>query len=209
MIVGLLGWIGSGKGTAGDILSEIGFRKESFAGPVKDAVSVIFGWDRELLEGDTVESREFREQKDLWWSEKFGFTVTPRLMLQQIGTECTRKVIHDSIWISAFEKRIRETKDHIVITDVRFNNEIDFVKSLGGTLIQVKRGEDPEWMKFYYDKMVDMNTTEIHASEWEWVNNPKIDFIVENNGTKNELKKNILKILTNVEGDSILTELYL
>ena len=52
MIIGLLGFAGSGKGTVADILVSKGFKKESFADPVKDAVAAIFGWERSLLEGD-------------------------------------------------------------------------------------------------------------------------------------------------------------
>jgi hypothetical protein len=75
MIVGLVGFIGSGKGTVADIMTtEHGFSKESFAGGVKDAASVIFGWDRKLLEGDTEESRAWRETPDEYWSEKLGYS---------------------------------------------------------------------------------------------------------------------------------------
>ena len=49
MIVGLVGLIGSGKGTVGDMLIEKGFVQASFAEPLKDATASIFNWDRELL----------------------------------------------------------------------------------------------------------------------------------------------------------------
>ena len=73
MIVGLLGYIGSGKGTVSSVLvNEYGFRQDSFASTLKDACSAIFGWERHMLEGDTKESREWREQVDPWWEEKLG-----------------------------------------------------------------------------------------------------------------------------------------
>ena len=72
MIVGLLGFIGSGKGTAGDILKDMGFTPVSFAKGVKDVTAEMFGWPRHLLEGDTQVSREWREQPDKFWSEEFG-----------------------------------------------------------------------------------------------------------------------------------------
>jgi hypothetical protein len=54
MIVGICGFIGSGKDTAADYLVNFhGFRRESFANTLKDAVSCVFGWDRTLLEGRT------------------------------------------------------------------------------------------------------------------------------------------------------------
>jgi hypothetical protein len=61
MIVGLLGFIGSGKGTAGDILKDLGFTPVSFAKGVKDVTAEMFGWPRHLLEGDTQHSRDWRE----------------------------------------------------------------------------------------------------------------------------------------------------
>ena len=47
-------------------------KKISFAKSLKDAVASMFNWDRSMLEGDTESSRYWREQPDLYWSEKFG-----------------------------------------------------------------------------------------------------------------------------------------
>ena len=64
-VIGVCGLIGGGKGTVADILvGEFGFEKLSFADSLKDMIASIFGWRRELLEGDTKESREWREQVD-------------------------------------------------------------------------------------------------------------------------------------------------
>jgi ABC-type glutathione transport system ATPase component len=66
-IIGIVGFIGSGKDTVADYLVNFHrFKRESFANSLKDAVSQVFGWDRELLEGRTQESREWRETKDEW-----------------------------------------------------------------------------------------------------------------------------------------------
>ena len=100
-VIGLCGFIGSGKGTVGEILvEEHGFVRLSFAKRLKDAVGHLFNWDRELLEGVTKESREWREKVDPFWTSEFGFEVTPRLVLQRFGSECMRQGLHDNIWIS-------------------------------------------------------------------------------------------------------------
>ena len=72
MIVGVLGLIGSGKGTVGEILKGVKFNQISFASGVKDVTSVMFDWPRELLEGDTDESRNFRETPDSFWTKRMG-----------------------------------------------------------------------------------------------------------------------------------------
>jgi dephospho-CoA kinase len=59
MLVGVVGLIGSGKGTVADRLAQKhNFRKDSFAKSLKDAVSSMFNWDREMLEGKTDEHGE-------------------------------------------------------------------------------------------------------------------------------------------------------
>jgi len=110
MIIGIAGLIGSGKDTAADYLvNSYGYRRDSFASTLKDAVSAVFGWDRELLEGRTRESREWREEVDLWWSARLDRVITPRWVLQQWGTEVGRRSFHDDIWIASMENKLRQT----------------------------------------------------------------------------------------------------
>ena len=155
MIIGLVGFIGSGKGTVADLLvSNHGFIKESFANSVKDAVSAVFGWDRILLEGDTTESRVWREKPDQFWSKKLGKEFSPRLALQLMGTEAGRDVFHTDIWVHTVERRCSPNKNY-VIADVRFPNEIKAIKDMGGKVIRVKRGLDPVW----FDTALKENTT--------------------------------------------------
>jgi hypothetical protein len=203
MLIGLVGFIGAGKGTVGELLKLQGYKQASFAGVLKDTASIMFGWDRELLEGDTVESRLFRETRDVFWSEKFGYDFTPRLALQLLGTEAGRDVFHKDLWIYALEKRIAN-KRHVVITDTRFPNEIEWIRSKGGVIVEVKRGPRPEWYdivtnpNYNFDTKKILMDEKVHYSEWAWIGQ-KIDYTIDNDGTLNDLTKKVNEILTEVE----------
>ena len=199
MIIGFVGFIGSGKDTAADYLVNFhGFRRDSFANTLKDAVAAVFGWDRVLLEGRTKEAREWREQRDEWWSERLGKDITPRHILQYWGTEVCRQGFHDDIWIASLENKMRKTGDNIVISDVRFPNEIKAIKRAGGQVVRVVRGADPEWyqdawnmnqgptnMSWSISKMR-MEQRKIHASETAWIGKG-IDLEIDNNGSIDQL----------------------
>jgi len=198
MIIGLVGFIGSGKGTVGDILEQKGFIKDSFAKPLKDACAVMFGWSRELLEGDTEMSRKWREEPDSYWSEKFGREFTPREALQKMGTEAGRDVFHKDIWVISLLNRAKG-KD-VVVTDVRFENEINYIHDNGGIVIRVKRGSDPLWFdtllkcKSYNDKKKFMLHERVHESEWNWVG-ANFNYTIENKGTIQDLGKEVERVL--------------
>lgn len=198
MLIGVVGFIGSGKGTVGDILSDYGFIGDSFARPLKDAVAIMFGWPRELLEGDTELSRRWREEPDAFWSESFGRSFSPRDALQLMGTEAGRQVFHQDVWVISLLNRARG-KD-VVITDVRFQNEIKYIQENGGIVIRVRRGDDPVW----YEEMSLLNTESsrleymskfnIHRSEWDWVG-CDFDYSIDNDGNISDLRKKIENVL--------------
>jgi hypothetical protein len=201
MIIGVCGFIGSGKDTIADYLTNFhGFRRESFANTLKDAVAQVFGWDRTMLEGRTTSAREWREQVDPWWSKRLGMPhLTPRWVLQYWGTEVCRKGFNDDIWIAALEHKLLNSTDNIVISDCRFPNEIKSIKDAGGLVVRVIRGPEPEW----YDAAVSANrgadgnvtwatskrileNAKIHASETAWVGT-QFDYILDNNGSIDDL----------------------
>lgn len=203
MIIGICGFIGSGKDTVADYLVNFHeFRRESFANTLKDAVSSVFGWDRTLLEGRTKEAREWREQVDPWWAERLDMpTLTPRWVLQYWGTEVCRRAFHDDIWIASLENKLRNSRDHVVISDCRFPNEITSIKRAGGKIIWVKRGALPDW----YETAVSANSghnfaiqelkiKKIHASETAWVGT-EFDAVIENDSTIDDLYKQISNLL--------------
>lgn len=181
MIIGVCGLIGSGKGTVADYLVEAhGFTKLSFADALKDAVAVLFSWDRALLEGDTEESRAWREKPNDFWSGIFGREITPRYILQVFGTECMRNGFHDDIWVNLVkEKLLAEPNQNFVIPDTRFLNEMEMIRSLGGQIWEVER-EMPIWATLC--RFNGVEPLNIHRSEWEWMSG-QIDQKIEN--TKN------------------------
>lgn len=192
-IIGLVGFISAGKGTVSQYFVEkYDYIQESFAGSLKDATANIFGWDRTLLEGDTKESREYREQVDTWWSEKLGMPdFTPRLALQLMGTDVMRNNFHNDIWILSLQKRLLSTSRNIVVSDCRFQNEINSIKQLNGTIIRIKRGDEPEW---YNDALNGIYPMDVHASEYGWIGG-HIDYVIENDGTLEELYQKIDDII--------------
>tara|TARA_B100000035_G_C21024002_1_gene565321 strand:- start:22 stop:651 length:630 start_codon:yes stop_codon:yes gene_type:complete len=206
-VVGICGLIGHGKDTAAGFLIEQGYQRISFAGVLKDACANIFSWDRILLEGNTKESRVWRETVDEWWSDRLGIeNFTPRYALQYIGTNVFRKHFHPDIWVAACERQIEIAEKNVVISDCRFFNELGIIKKLGGTTAVVWRNEKPLW----WATACGINTTntnnnpnnsmevvfpDVHPSEWSWAG-WQFDHTIENTGTLEDLQSRTLEVFS-------------
>jgi len=212
-IVGILGFKGSGKDTAGEYLvREHGFIVESFANPLKDLVAAVFGWDRALLEGNTVDSREWRETPDEWWEAKLDWfnnpgsylgRFTPRVALQLIGTDVLRQHFDDSIWIKSLESRIRK-HDRVVITDCRFPNECRLIRQYNGALFRVRRGPEPIWFDVAVHAAMEIpeavahmarDYKNVHVSEYAWLSEPVS--VIENDSTIADLYNKVACLTQN------------
>jgi hypothetical protein len=221
MIIGICGFIGSGKDTAADYLVNLhGFRRESFANSLKDAVAHVFGWDRTMLEGRTTQARAWREQVDPWWAERLNMpNLTPRWVLQHWGTEVCRRSFHDDIWIASLENKLRNSKDDIVISDCRFPNEIQSIKAAGGIVVRIVRGPEPDWYEaaLSANRGPDGNATwslsrqqleklKIHPSETAWVGT-KFDAVLDNNYSFDDLYAQVIGLVANLP-ESKLTQTF-
>jgi len=206
MIIGVCGLIGSGKDTIADYLVNIHeFRRDSFAATLKDAVAAVFGWDRDMLEGRTRSSREWREQRDAWWSERLGRDITPRWILQWWGTEVCRRGFHDDIWIASLENKLRTSRDDVVISDCRFPNEIAAIRAQGGYVIRVQRGADPEWFvaaRQHLTQSAPISEDLPHQSEWAWAGTD-FDRVIANDGSLDDLYSQITDLVQDLRGAKV------
>jgi len=136
-VIGITGIAGSGKDTVADILQELNPKttRYSFAAPVKEAASIVTGLDPFHFSSDNPDRNKVHP---IW-------NLSPRDILKLLGTDCCRDIIHKDIWIirakvahkSALHKYPHS--DLFVITDVRFNNEAEWIKSIGGEIWKVSR----------------------------------------------------------------------
>ena len=181
MLIGLVGLIGSGKDTVAErLITHHGYKRDSFAKSLKDAVSSMFNWDREMLEGNTTSSRHWREQPDKFWSERMGAEITPRWVLQYFGTEVMRQGMYDGIWVDSVIGRYKG--ENTVISDTRFQNEIKTIKAHGGMIVLVKREEIPT--------REEMQKQGAHQSEWDWIGS-NFDYIIDNTSSLEGLNANV------------------
>lgn len=118
LIIGIAGPARVGKDTAADYLIEVmpEYVKASFADPLKDMLRIGLGLDAAQLYGDDKEVVDHR------------YGCTPRHIMQTLGTEWGRQLVHGDIWVKAMAARC---KSATIIPDIRFANEAQFVRERG------------------------------------------------------------------------------
>jgi hypothetical protein len=198
-IIALTGQAGAGKDTLAQLIMDnvscYRWMKMSFASHLKDVVSLLFDMDRHMLEGITPEDRAKREQPDEFWSAKMGKSFTPRYALQYLGTNLLRNQLHENIWVDCLEKKIDECGYNVIITDVRFKNEIAMLRRKGAMFVRMEFEKRPYYWDVIYKnnlfesltndeerKLKEINET-VHPSETDWIgiDNPSYVFTHRNN----------------------------
>lgn len=205
LLYSFCGFAGSGKNTAGEIVRSLHTPSESlsFAAALKDAMVPIFGFDREMLEGTSTETRALREVPDPYWSKVFERPMTPRRLLQEFGTDCVRQWRPD-LWVHAALRRIQS---HVttVFTDTRFGNEMWHLRQFGAQQIWVYRPVEPDSISYPLDRAAQtvvnqravltswmfMEDDTRHASETSFLSEgaPNLQIVVINDGTMRRLTR--------------------
>ena len=152
-IIGITGLIGSGKDSLAMAFEQFGYRRTAFAAHLKDVTAKAYGWPRVLLEGDTDESREWREQP----CPVHG--ITPRSALQKVGVAF--RDIDPEFWVRACLSGITPDRP-AVISDVRFPNEANAIRDAGGIILNIFR-DIPEWRH----DAIRMNDGKITVAEFQ------------------------------------------
>lgn len=130
IVIGFVGTKGVGKDTAADILvTKLGFVRRKFAQPIKDACSILFQIPESHFEGPEKEIVV----------EKHG--MSPRQMMQLVGTDMFRHMVNADFWLHHFHDWCthQPVNTRVVVTDLRFQNEVDAVKRLGGLVVRIVR----------------------------------------------------------------------
>lgn len=184
MLIGLLGKKRVGKDTVADYLVEkYQFKKETLATPIKEVCKILFDFNDDQLYGD------LKEEKDDYWN------IEPRIIFQYLGTDIFRNDIkrilpdiNNNFWVKTMEKRIGKhiNNKNIVVSDLRFQNEVDMVHRLGGIVIKI-------------DKDTSANDFQNHESETNIDTIQDYDILVNNN------KKiiDLYEIIDNIVGPKI------
>lgn len=192
---------------------------KKFADKLKDIVCIILGCTREQLEDTNFKEKELGEEWAIWKvllknGSRFGglyldkktakYTsqfsslqptevvkeiLTPRKILQLLGTECGREIIHPKIWVNALFTDYKPSIDHWIITDVRFPNEIDAIRERGGIIIRVNRKHGYVTPEGIWKEM----PINYHESETA-LDNYRFDYAIDNNGSIEQLEKKVKEI---------------
>lgn len=188
----------SGKSTVFGLLNEIaGFERLPFASPAKE-ISVY------LLQvtgiPDTEAQRLVYEDKEEQLPN-FPNGVTARYMLQQLGTNFARDAIDPTIWVRAWANTVSNlprSVPNIVVDDVRFENEVDAIKALGGVLWKVER---PKPSRGFFLDFLDKTMSFLkkgHHSEGN-LENASFDAVIVNDGSLEDLKQKVIDALGSIE----------
>jgi hypothetical protein len=147
IIIGIAGFKGCGKTSFAKALTkhitENCYRtvlQSPFARPLKLTCEAIFG------KAAWYGTDEQKMVPAPYWNEKLGEKYSSaRRILQTLGTDVFRNTVHKDLWIYAQRNFLLNegALDVVIIDDIRFDNEADFVRSCNGSLLHCVRADRP------------------------------------------------------------------
>jgi hypothetical protein len=187
-IIGCTGLKFNGKDSiANHLCEEFGYQRVAFADPLKEACGILFGFSYEQLHGS------LKETPDPRW-----FGLTPRQVFQFFGTDLIRKHMRElderfgeDFWLLCAMNKINailSQNKKVVISDVRFPNECELIKKMGGTVIRVTRPQ--------INTSVDLHESEVLIIDLD------VDMDVKNDGTLEDLHCLINQMMNSIQPSS-------
>ena len=191
MIVAFIGPIGAGKSTAAQALVDRGFTKIGFADPLHEVVvslDPIVSIDEGIVGrpvlrySKAVETVGYRQAKDNY--------PEVRRLLQVMGTEVGRNQFGEDFWVDQWQRKASE-HENVVVDDLRFPNEYDRIRALGGRVVLIAR---PGY---------EIPGPEAHESERHWPHF-MAETMIDNTGTEEDLRRNVRALISSaVNGSDI------
>ncbi|WP_137822147.1 deoxynucleotide monophosphate kinase [Pseudomonas sp. D(2018)] len=183
LIIGLHGRARSGKDTVARYLAvHLSLLSYAFAEPLKQVLAELFHLTQAHLEGDL---------KELALP---GIGKSPRELMQLLGTEWGRDRVHPQLWLLLAEQNLQLLAEHhqdmkgVVIRDVRFENEADWLRSKGGIIVHLQRP--------------DAQQVAGHSSENGLAIAPD-DLVIHNDGSLSELYDKLDALITRLHHRAI------
>ena len=229
MIIGINGKISAGKDTVGTIIQRLLLTNKNqsseikkFAGKLKQIASILTGISVEKFEDQEFKNTILGEQWGtieinplnaipVFEDVQFNHLMSVREFLQKLGTEAMRKGLHTNVWVNALfadyrngeiiesdKHYILKPVDNWIITDMRFPNEMEAVEKRHGITIRVNRAKIiklSENISYVYNPLFDEPE---HESETA-LDDAEFDYVIDNDGTMEELVKKVREILVNEE----------
>jgi len=196
-VVILTGAAGSGKDTAAEAICEgvLNAWEAKFSAPLKDLCCDLFGWDRERIDDDLGYKQSLAQYPDgrtVKYGQE-GLPWTKRQLMQLVGTEMFRDMVHEDIWARMLIRNLEKDNcpgDTWVISDCRFSNEYEVLKEAFDEVlvVQLQRQDSP-------------TAGDGHSSEQGWQTIPADVTIFAHNGALDQIREEAVAAVRTFTGD--------